>query len=66
MYTLPTPTLPAADSPQRERRGWLGDAQLSCETNIHNFFMAAPYTSFVQQIDDAQVRGERGKKKKTP
>lgn len=41
------------DCPQRERRGWLGDAQLSCETNMHNFDMGAPYTSFVQQIDDA-------------
>eukprot|EP00043_Microstomoeca_roanoka_P006639 m.64551 g.64551 ORF g.64551 m.64551 type:complete len:1035 (+) comp13499_c0_seq1:75-3179(+) len=42
------------DCPQRERRGWLGDAQLSSETTIHNFFMAAPYTSFVSQINDAQ------------
>jgi hypothetical protein len=30
------------DCPQRERRGWLGDAQLSTETNFHNFDMAAP------------------------
>ena len=42
------------DCPQRERRGWLGDAQLSAETNLYNFGMAAPYTSFVQQINDAQ------------
>ena len=42
------------DCPQRERRGWLGDAQLSAETNMHNFDMGAPYTSFVQQIFDAQ------------
>ena len=42
------------DCPQRERRGWLGDAQLSCETNMHNFDMGAAYTSFVQQIGDAQ------------
>ena len=46
------------DCPQRERRGWLGDAQLSCETNMHNFDMAAAYTSFIQQIGDAQ--GPRG------
>lgn len=38
-----------------ERRGWLGDAQLSAESNIHNFFMAPAYTSFIQQIQDAQV-----------
>ena len=42
------------DCPQRERRGWLGDAQLSAETNMHNFDMAGPYTSFVQQINDQQ------------
>ena len=42
------------DCPQRERRGWLGDAQLSCETNMHNFDMGAPYTSFIQQIADSQ------------
>jgi len=42
------------DCPQRERRGWLGDAQLSAETNIYNFDMAGPYTSFVQQIEDSQ------------
>jgi len=42
------------DCPQRERRGWLGDAQLSAETNVYNFDMGASYTSFVQQIDDAQ------------
>ena len=36
------------DCPQRERRGWLGDAQLSSETNMHNFDMGAPYTSFIQ------------------
>ena len=44
------------DCPQRERRGWLGDAQLSAETNMHNFDMAAPYTAFVEQIDDSLNR----------
>ena len=29
------------DCPQRERRGWLGDAQLSAETTMHNFDMGA-------------------------
>jgi len=27
------------DCPQRERRGWMGDAQLSAETTIHNWDM---------------------------
>ena len=42
------------DCPQRERRGWLGDAQISAETNLFNFDMAASYTSFVASIHDAQ------------
>ena len=25
------------DCPQRERRGWLGDAQLTAEVTIYNF-----------------------------
>jgi len=32
------------DCPQRERRGWLGDAQLSFETVIHNIDGGAFYT----------------------
>ena len=42
------------DCPQRERRGWLGDAQLSALTTIHNFDMAASYTKFIQDIQDVQ------------
>jgi len=43
------------DCPQRERRGWLGDAQLSSRTNTFNFGMAGAYTHFVGQIQDAQT-----------
>lgn len=42
------------DCPQRERRGWLGDAQISAETQLHMFDMAAAYTAFVRSISDAQ------------
>ena len=42
------------DCPQRERRGWLGDAQLSSETNVYNFNMAGAYSNFVALINDAQ------------
>eukprot|EP00698_Gefionella_okellyi_P008493 TRINITY_DN2105_c0_g1_i1.p1 TRINITY_DN2105_c0_g1~~TRINITY_DN2105_c0_g1_i1.p1 ORF type:complete len:1115 (+),score=230.55 TRINITY_DN2105_c0_g1_i1:139-3483(+) len=42
------------DCPQRERRGWMGDAQLSAETDIHNFDMAGAYTKFLQDIKDSQ------------
>ena len=52
------PTFPrAADlnaDLRRERRGWLGDAQISAETNLYNFDVAASYTNFVQSIHDAQ------------
>jgi alpha-L-rhamnosidase len=43
------------DCPQRERRGWLGDAQLSAEFTIHNFDMAASYTKFLRDINDTQL-----------
>jgi alpha-L-rhamnosidase len=42
------------DCPQRERRGWLGDAQLAAETLFHNFDVGAAYTSFILQIHDSQ------------
>ena len=44
----------STDCPQRERRGWLGDAQISAETQLHMFDMAAAYTAFVRSISDAQ------------
>lgn len=43
------------DCPQRERRGWLGDAQLSTEVTISNFDMGAFYTKFLRDIRDSQV-----------
>jgi alpha-L-rhamnosidase len=42
------------DCPQRERRGWLGDAQLSCQTTISNFDMGAFYTKWMRDIRDSQ------------
>lgn len=48
LYDVPT------DCPQRERRGWLGDAQLSCEVTIHNFDMGAFYTKWLRDIQDSQ------------
>ncbi len=43
------------DCPQRERRGWMGDAQLSCETTISNFDMAAFYTKWLRDMRDSQL-----------
>lgn len=44
------------DCPQRERRGWLGDAQLAASAVTHMFDTGSAYTTFVQQIRDAQNR----------
>lgn len=48
------------DCDQRdERLGWMGDAHLSSETAIMNFDMAAFYTNFLRDIQDAQgAQGE--------
>ncbi|MHA1277461.1 MAG: glycoside hydrolase family 78 protein [Candidatus Helarchaeota archaeon] len=43
------------DCPQRdERLGWMGDAQVFCQTSIFNMDMAAFYTKWIQDIRDAQ------------
>ncbi len=43
------------DCPQRdERMGWMGDAQVFCQTSIFNMNMAAFYTKWIEDIRDAQ------------
>jgi alpha-L-rhamnosidase len=43
------------DCDQRdERKGWMGDAQLSAEEALHNFYMPAFYTNFLNLIQDEQ------------
>ncbi|MFX0087763.1 MAG: glycoside hydrolase family 78 protein, partial [Candidatus Hodarchaeota archaeon] len=43
------------DCPQRtERMGWMGDAQIFCQTSIYNMDMAAFYTKWIQDIRDSQ------------
>ena len=45
------------DCPQRdERKGWLGDAQLSGEEALFNFDMVATLIKFLRDIVDTQVR----------
>ena len=46
-------------SPQREREGWLGDAQLAFETIQHNFDGGAFYTKWVRDLADVQVYDNR-------
>jgi hypothetical protein len=43
------------DCDQRdERKGWMGDAQLSAEEALHNFYMPAFYSNFLRLIQDEQ------------
>ena len=43
------------DCPQRERFGWLGDAQLSFETQIHNAEGGAFYAKWLKDFADTQM-----------
>lgn len=45
------------DCPNRcERLGWMGDAQVFCQTSIYNMDMAAFYTKWVRDIREAQTK----------
>eukprot|EP01084_Bolivina_argentea_P121422 215163_1 len=46
--------LPTACS-QRERHGWLGDAQITMETLIYHWDIAASYTKWIWDISDTQI-----------
>lgn len=49
LFSIPT------DCPQRdERQGWTGDAHLSAVEAMYNFDMAAFYTKWLQDVQDAQ------------
>ncbi|MHA1753567.1 MAG: glycoside hydrolase family 78 protein [Candidatus Helarchaeota archaeon] len=48
------------DCPQRdERLGWMGDANIFCQTSIFNMDMAAFYTKWIKDIRDAQIEDGR-------
>ena len=49
-----SPTPPPLSDLRVAGRGWLGDAQLSAETTISNFDMAAFYTKWLRDIRDSQ------------
>lgn len=54
MYGVPT------DCPQRdERAGWMGDAQVFCETAMYYMDMSAFYTKWFRDIRDAQTENGR-------
>ena len=50
LFGIPT------DCDQRdERKGWLGDAQITADEAVQNFDMAAFYTNFIRDIGDEQA-----------
>ena len=44
------------DCPQRERRGWTGDAQFSSEEAMLNYDMQSFYTKYLDDLRDDQLR----------
>ena len=51
LHSIPT------DCPQREKRGWLGDAQWTAGQAALNFDMESLYSNFVQTMHDTQDVG---------
>eukprot|EP00047_Mylnosiga_fluctuans_P000527 m.195091 g.195091 ORF g.195091 m.195091 type:complete len:1269 (+) comp10076_c0_seq31:2213-6019(+) len=51
LWSIPT------DCPQRERRGWMGDAQVSSDAAMFHFDMQAFYRKFLQDMRDDQTWG---------
>ena len=45
------------DCPQRERRGWMGDAQVSSNEAMLNFDMESFYVNFFKDIRNDQLLG---------
>jgi alpha-L-rhamnosidase len=43
------------DCPHREKNGWTGDAQLSCEIGLTHFDAAACYTRWLKEFGPAQL-----------
>ena len=54
LWSVPT------DCPQRERRGWMGDAQASSDEAMLNFDMQLFYEKFLADIGDDQARYASG------
>ena len=50
LWSIPT------DCPQRERRGWMGDAQASSDESNANFEMLAFYEEYLMKVRDDQLR----------
>lgn len=51
VYSVPT------DCPQREKRGWMGDAQWTAEEAMLNLDMGALYANWIRTMNDLQTTG---------
>ena len=51
IHSIPT------DCPQREKRGWMGDAQWTAEEATLNFDMSAVYANWIRTMNDVQTTG---------
>lgn len=51
LHSIPT------DCPQREKRGWLGDAQWTAEEATLNLDMGAFYANWIRSMADVQTKG---------
>ncbi|XP_065177482.1 alpha-L-rhamnosidase-like [Sycon ciliatum] len=48
------------DCPNREKRGWMGDAQVTAPVAMWNYDMAAFYTNWIRTMADVQEAGKTG------
>ena len=48
-------SLPTDCDSRDERKGWTGDASVTCDEAHHNFEMGAHYTNFLRNLHDAQL-----------
>lgn len=49
LFSIPT------DCPNREKRGWMGDAQVTALVAIWNLDMAAFYSNWIRSMEDVQI-----------
>eukprot|EP01052_Picozoa_sp_SAG31_P024326 SAG31_NODE_2062_length_6536_cov_8.777691_3_plen_352_part_00 len=54
LWSIPT------DCPQREKRGWMGDAHMSSSGLMYSMDAQSFHTNFLQNINDDQVKGCAG------
>lgn len=48
------------DCPNREKRGWMGDAQVSAKVAMWNYDMPAFYSNWIRTMSDVQIASKTG------